>query len=183
MYMNCTFKNEQNSNINKKCLVLNIYIHPHKSLDLPETSTTDLCLTNPDEQKLMGMLVLVLEGLAPVLVLVLVKQGQALELAVKLLVSSLVLMLPWNQKQRISLHRYKNYSTRHHITVCTYHREHTRFIGYNLMTSLECCTIPETFTGEAPLEFEPRETVGGMSSSATGLLALAFFSRSWIVCY
>lgn len=42
----------------------------------------------------MGMLVLVLEGLAPVLVLVLVKQGQALELAVKLLVSSLVLMLP-----------------------------------------------------------------------------------------
>lgn len=41
----------------------------------------------------MGMLVLVLEGLAPVLVLVLVKQGQALELAVKLLVSSLVLML------------------------------------------------------------------------------------------
>lgn len=46
------------------------------------------------------------------------------------------------------------------------------------MTSLECCTIPEMFTGEAPLEFEPRETVGGMSSSATGLLALAFFSRS-----
>lgn len=42
----------------------------------------------------MGMLVLVLEGLAPVLVLVLVKHGQALELAVKLLVSSLVLMLP-----------------------------------------------------------------------------------------
>lgn len=94
MYMNCTFKNEQNSDINEKCLVLNIYIHPHKSLDLPETSTTDLCLTNPDEQKLMGMLVLVLEGLAPVLVLVLVKPGQALELAVKLLVSSLVLMLP-----------------------------------------------------------------------------------------
>lgn len=94
MYMNCTFKNEQNSDINEKCLVLNIYIHPHKSLDLPETSTTDLCLTNPDEQKLMGMLVLVLGGLAPVLVLVLVKQGQALELAVKLLVSSLVLMLP-----------------------------------------------------------------------------------------
>lgn len=94
MYMNCTFKNEQNSNINKKCLVLNIYIHPHKSLDLPETSTTDLCLTNPDEQILMGMLVLVLEELVPVLVLVLVKQGQALELAVKLLVSSLVLMLP-----------------------------------------------------------------------------------------
>lgn len=42
----------------------------------------------------MGMLVLVLEGLVPVLVMVLVKQGQALELAVKLLVSSLVLMLP-----------------------------------------------------------------------------------------
>lgn len=94
MYMNCTFKNEQNSNINKKCLVLNIYIHPHKSLDLPKTSTTDLCLTNPDEQILMGMLVLVLEELVPVLVLVLVKQGQALELAVKLLVSSLVLLLP-----------------------------------------------------------------------------------------
>lgn len=94
MHMNCTFKNEQKSNINKKCLVLNIYIHPHKSLDLPKTSTTDLCLTNPDEQKLMGMLVLVLEGLAPVLVLVLVKHGQALELAVKLLVSSLVLLLP-----------------------------------------------------------------------------------------
>lgn len=89
----------------------------------------------------------------------------------------------WNQKQTISLHWYKNYSTRHHITICTYHREHTRFIGYNLMTSLKCCTIPETFTGEAPLEFEPRETVGGMSSSATGLLALAFFSRSWIVYY
>lgn len=180
MYMNCTFKNEQNSNINKKCLVLNIYIHPHKSLDLPKTSTTDLCLTNPDEQKLMGMLVLVLEGLAPVLVLVLVKQGQALELAVKLLVSSLVLMLP--------IHEIKNKELPvvctgtkiivQDITICTYHREHTRFIGYNLMTSLECCTIPEMFTGEAPLEFEPRETVGGMSSSATGLLALAFFSRS-----
>lgn len=94
MYMNCTFKNEQNSDINEKCLVLNKYIHNHKSLDFPKTSTTDLCLTNPDEQKLMGMLVLVLEGLAPVLVLVLVKHGQALELAVKLLVSSLVLMLP-----------------------------------------------------------------------------------------
>lgn len=87
-----SLKNEQNLNINEKCLVLNKYIHPHKSLDLPKTSTTDLCLTNPDEQKLMGMLALVLEGLAPVLVLVLVKQGQALELAVKLLVSSLVLM-------------------------------------------------------------------------------------------
>lgn len=125
----------------------------------------------------MGMLVLVLEGLAPVLVLVLVKQGQALELAVKLLVSSLVLMLP--------IHEIKNKElvctgTKIIVqdTICTYHREHTRFIGYNLMTSLECCTIPETFTGEAPLEFEPRETVGGMSSSATGLLALAFFSRS-----
>lgn len=61
---------------------------------MPKTSTTDLCLTNPDEQKLMGTLVLVLEGLAPVLALVLVKQGQALELAVKLLVFFLVLMLP-----------------------------------------------------------------------------------------
>lgn len=70
------------------------YIHPHKSLHLPKTSTTDLCLTNPDEQKLMGTLVLVLEGLVPVLALVLVKQGQALQLAVKRLVSSLVLMLP-----------------------------------------------------------------------------------------
>lgn len=178
MYMNCTFKNEQNSNINKKCLVLNIYIHPHKSLDLPETSTTDLCLTNPDEQKLMGMLVLVLEGLAPVLVLVLVKQGQALELAVKLLVSSLVLMLPIHEIKNKQLICSGTKIIVQDITICTYHREHTRFIGYNLMTSLECCTIPETFTGEAPLEFEPRETVGGMSSSATGLLALAFFSRS-----
>lgn len=178
MYMNCTFKNEQNSNINKKCLVLNIYIHPHKSLDLPETSTTDLCLTNPDEQKLMGMLVLVLEGLAPVLVLVLVKPGQALELAVKLLVSSLVLMLPIHEIKNKELVCTGTKIIVQDITICTYHREHTRFIGYNLMTSLECCTIPETFTGEAPLEFEPRETVGGMSSSATGLLALAFFSRS-----
>lgn len=178
MYMNCTFKNEQNSNINKKCLVLNIYIHPHKSLDLPKTSTTDLCLTNPDEQKLMGMLVLVLEELAPVLVLVLVKQGQALELAVKLLVSSLVLMLPIHEIKNKELVCTGTKIIVQDITICTYHREHTRFIGYNLMTSLECCTIPETFTGEAPLEFEPRETVGGMSSSATGLLALAFFSRS-----
>lgn len=178
MYMNCTFKNEQNSNINKKCLVLNIYIHPHKSLDLPETSTTDLCLTNPDEQKLMGMLVLVLEELAPVLVLVLVKQGQALELAVKLLVSSLVLMLPIHEIKNKQLVCTGTKIIVQDITICTYHREHTRFIGYNLITSLECCTIPETFTGEAPLEFEPRETVGGMSSSATGLLALAFFSRS-----
>lgn len=178
MYMNCTFKNEQNSNINKKCLVLNIYIHPHKSLDLPETSTTDLCLTNPDEQKLMGMLVLVLEGLAPVLVLVLVKPGQALELAVKLLVSSLVLMLPIHEIKNKELVCTGTKIIVQDITICTYHREHTRFIGYNLMTSLECCTIPEMFTGEAPLEFEPRETVGGMSSSATGLLALAFFSRS-----
>lgn len=178
MYMNCTFKNEQNSNINKKCLVLNIYIHPHKSLDLPKTSTTDLCLTNPDEQKLMGMLVLVLEELAPVLVLVLVKQGQALELAVKLLVSSLVLMLPIHEIKNKELVCTGTKIIVQDITICTYHREHTRFIGYNLMTSLECCTIPEMFTGEAPLEFEPRETVGGMSSSATGLLALAFFSRS-----
>lgn len=178
MYMNCTFKNEQNSNINKKCLVLNIYIHPHKSLDLPKTSTTDLCLTNPDEQKLMGMLVLVLEGLAPVLVLVLVKPGQALELAVKLLVSSLVLMLPIHEIKNKELVCTGTKIIVQDITICTYHREHTRFIGYNLMTSLECCTIPEMFTGEAPLEFEPRETVGGMSSSATGLLALAFFSRS-----
>lgn len=178
MYMNCTFKNEQNSNINKKCLVLNIYIHPHKSLDLPKTSTTDLCLTNPDEQKLMGMLVLVLEELAPVLVLVLVKQGQALELAVKLLVSSLVLMLPIHEIKNKELVCTGTKIIVQDITICTYHREHTRFIVYNLMTSLECCTIPETFTGEAPLEFEPRETVGGMSSSATGLLALAFFSRS-----
>lgn len=178
MYMNCTFKNEQNSDINEKCLVLNIYIHPHKSLDLPETSTTDLCLTNPDEQKLMGMLVLVLEGLAPVLVLVLVKQGQALELAVKLLVSSLVLMLPIHEIKNKELVYTGTKIIVQDITICTYHREHTRFIGYNLMTSLECCTIPEMFTGEAPLEFEPRETVGGMSSSATGLLALAFFSRS-----
>lgn len=178
MYMNCTFKNEQNSNINKKCLVLNIYIHNHKSLDLPKTSTTDLCLTNPDEQKLMGMLVLVLEGLVPVLVLVLVKQGQALELAVKLLVSSLVLMLPIHEIKNKELVCTGTKIKVQDITICTYHREHTRFIGYNLKTSLECCTIPETFTGEAPLEFEPRETVGGMSSSATGLLALAFFSRS-----
>lgn len=178
MYMNCTFKNEQNSNINKKCLVLNIYIHPHKSLDLPKTSTTDLCLTNPDEQKLMGMLVLVLEELVPVLVLVLVKQGQALELAVKLLVSSLVLMLPIHEIKNKELVYTGTKIIVQDITICTYHREHTRFIGYNLMTSLECCKIPETFTGEAPLEFEPRETVGGMSSSATGLLALAFFSRS-----
>lgn len=178
MYMNCTFKNEQNSNINKKCLVLNIYIHPHKSLDLPKTSTTDLCLTNPDEQILMGMLVLVLEELVPVLVLVLVKQGQALELAVKLLVSSLVLMLPIHEIKNKELVCTGTKIIVQDITICTYHREHTRFIGYNLMTSLECCTIPETFTGEAPLEFEPRETVGGMSSSATGLLALAFFSRS-----
>lgn len=148
---------------------------------MPKTSTTDLCLTNPDEQKLMGMLVLVLEGLAPVLVLVLVKQGQALELAVKLLVSSLVLMLPIIKNKELVCTGTKIIVQE--ITICTYHREHTRFIGYNLMTSLECCTIPETFTGEAPLEFEPRETVGGMSSSATGLLALAFFSRSWIVCY
>lgn len=87
----------------------------------------------------------------------------------------------WNQKQRLVCTGTKIIVQ--DITICTYHREHTRFIGYNLMTSLECCTIPETFTGEAPLEFEPRETVGGMSSSATGLLALAFFSRSWIVCY
>lgn len=42
----------------------------------------------------MGTLVLVLEGLVPVLVLVLVKQGLALELAAKLLVFFLVLMLP-----------------------------------------------------------------------------------------
>lgn len=93
--MNCTFKNKQNSKIIlKSAYQFKKYIHPHKSLHLPKTSTTDLCLTNPDEQKLMGTLVLVLEGLAPVLALVLVKQGQALELAVKRLVSSLVLMLP-----------------------------------------------------------------------------------------
>lgn len=150
---------------------------------MPKTSTTDLCLINPDEQKLMGMLVLVLEGLAPVLVLVLVKQGQALELAVKLLVSSLVLMLPIHEIKNKELVCTGTKIIVQDITICTYHREHTRFIGYNLMTWLECCAIPETFTGEAPLEFEPRETVGGMSSSATGLLALAFFSRSWIVCY
>lgn len=108
--------------------------------------------------------------------LVLVKHGQALELAVKLLVSSLVLMLPIIKNKELVCTGTKIIVQ--DITICTYHREHTRFIGYNLMTSLECCTIPETFTGEAPLEFEPRETVGGMSSSATGLLALAFFSRS-----
>lgn len=86
--MNCTFKNKQNSKIIlKSAYQFKKYIHPHKSLHLPKTSTTDLCLTNPDEQKLMGTLV-------PVLALVLVKQGQALELAVKRLVSSLVLMLP-----------------------------------------------------------------------------------------
>lgn len=126
----------------------------------------------------MGMLVPVLEELVPVLVLVLVKQGQALELAVKLLVSSLVLMLPIHEIKNKELVCTGTKIIVQDITICTYHREHTRFIGYNLMTSLECCTIPETFTGEAPLEFEPRETVGGMSSSATGLLALAFFSRS-----
>lgn len=41
--------------------------------------------------------------------------------------------------------------------------------------------LPETFTGEAPRDPCPRDTGGGMSSSATGLLALAFLSKSSMV--